>query len=79
MNKEKFIDALEGMTLDTSAVGKLQVRKCDHQLLYPIFYGMTKKVPEYKDHLVGSNIVTVAPGEGYPTCEEIAQARAKAK
>ena len=79
VNKEKFIDALEGMTVDGTALGKLQVRKCDHQLLYPIFYGMTKKVPEYKDHLVGTNIVTVPAGEGYPTCEEIAQLRAKAK
>jgi branched-chain amino acid transport system substrate-binding protein len=79
VNKEKFIDALEGMTLDSSAVGKLQVRKCDHQLLYPIFYGMTKKVPEYKDHLIGTDIVTVPAGEGYPTCEEIAQLRAKTK
>ncbi len=78
VNKEKFIDALEGMSTD-SALGKLEVRKCDHQLLYPIFYGMTKKVPEYKDHLVGANIVTIPAGTGYPTCEEIAQLRAKAK
>jgi len=79
VNKEKFIDALEGMTVEGTALGKLQVRKCDHQLLYPIFYGMTKKVPEFKDHLVGADIVTVPAGTGYPTCEEIAQLRAKAK
>jgi branched-chain amino acid transport system substrate-binding protein len=79
VNKEKFIDALEGMTLDATALGKLQVRKCDHQLLYPVFYGMTKKVPEYKDFLIGTDIVTVPAGTGYPTCEEIAQLRAKAK
>ena len=79
VNKEKFIDALEGMTVDTSAVGKLQVRKCDHQLLYPVYYGMTKKVPAYKDHLVGTDIVTVPAGTGYPTCEEIAQQRAAVK
>ena len=79
VDKEKFIDALEGMSVDETALGKLQVRKCDHQLLYPIFYGMTKKVPEFKDHLVGTDIVTVPAGTGYPTCEEIAQLRAKAK
>jgi branched-chain amino acid transport system substrate-binding protein len=79
VNKEKFIDALEGMTVEGTALGKLQVRKCDHQLLYPIFYGMTKKVPEYKDFLIGTDIVTVPAGTGYPTCEEIAQLRAKAK
>ncbi len=79
VDKEKFIDALEGMTLEGTVLGKLQVRKCDHQLLYPIYYGLTKKVPEYKDHLVGANLVTVPAGVGYPTCEEIAQLRAKAK
>ena len=79
VDKEKFIDAMEGMKLEKTAAGDLEVRKCDHQTLYPIFYGLTKKVPEYKDHLVGSNIVTVKAGEGYPTWEEIAQARAKAK
>ncbi len=79
VNKEKFIDALEGMKLDTSAVGPLQVRKCDHQLLYPVFYGMTKKVPQYKDFLIGTDIVTIPPGEGYPSCEEIQLERAKSK
>jgi branched-chain amino acid transport system substrate-binding protein len=79
VNKEKFIDALEGMTLEGTALGKLQVRKCDHQLLYPIYYGLTKKVPEYKDHLIGADLITVPAGEGYPTCQEIAQSRAKAK
>lgn len=79
VNKEKFIDALEGMTVEGTALGKLQVRKCDHQLLYPIFYGMTKKVPEYKDFLIGTDIVTIPAGTGYPTCEEIAQLRAKTK
>jgi hypothetical protein len=39
---------------------------------------MTKKVPEYKDHLVGVDIVTIPAGEGYRTCEEIMQERQKA-
>jgi branched-chain amino acid transport system substrate-binding protein len=79
IDKEKLIDALEGATLNTSAIGKLQIRKCDHQLLLPVYYGVTKKVPEYKDFLIGTDIITVPPGEGYPTCEEIQQARAKTK
>ncbi|HVN96558.1 MAG TPA: ABC transporter substrate-binding protein [Syntrophorhabdaceae bacterium] len=79
IDKEKFINALEGMTLDTSAIGKLQMRKCDHQLMLPVYYGMTKKVPEYKDFLIGTDIMTVPPGQGYPSCEEIEQLRAKAK
>jgi branched-chain amino acid transport system substrate-binding protein len=78
-DKEKLIDALEGMSLDDTAIGKLQIRACDHQLLLPVFYGMTKKVPEYKDHLVGVDIVTVPAGEGYPSCDEIMQARKNAK
>ena len=79
VNTEKLIDALEGMTLDNTAIGKLEVRKCDHQLLLPTFYGMTKKVPEYKDHLVGVDIVTIPAGEGYPSCGEIMQERKNAK
>ena len=79
VDKEKFIDALEGMTLDNTAIGSLEVRKCDHQLLLPTFYGLTKKVPEYKDFLIGTDIITVAPKDGAPTCEEVAAARAKAK
>jgi branched-chain amino acid transport system substrate-binding protein len=78
-DKEKLIDALEGMTLDDTAIGKLQIRKCDHQLMLPVFYGMTKKVPEYKDHLIGVDIATVPAGEGYPSCDEIMQARKNAK
>jgi branched-chain amino acid transport system substrate-binding protein len=79
MDKEKFIDALEGMVLDTSAVGRLELRACDHQLLLPTYYGVTKKVPEYKDFLVGTDIITVAPQDGVSTCEEIQKARARAK
>jgi branched-chain amino acid transport system substrate-binding protein len=79
VDREKLINALEGMTLEGTAIGKLQIRACDHQLLLPVFYGVTKKVPEYKDHLVGVDIVTVPAGEGYASCEEIAQAREKAK
>ncbi|HUJ68529.1 MAG TPA: ABC transporter substrate-binding protein [Syntrophorhabdales bacterium] len=79
VDKEKLIDALEGMTLENTAIGPLQIRACDHQLLLPVFYGMTKKVPEYKTHLIGVDIVTIPAGEGYPSCEEIMRERAKAK
>ena len=79
VNTEKLIDALEGMTLDNTAIGRLELRACDHQLLLPTFYGMTKKVPEYKDHLVGVDIVTIPAGEGYPSCGEIMQERKNAK
>ncbi len=78
VDTEKFIDALEGMTLEKTAIGSLEVRKCDHQLLLPTFYGVTKKVPEYKNFLIGTDILTVSPKDGAPTCEEVAAARARA-
>jgi hypothetical protein len=40
---------------------------------------MTKKVPEYKDFLIGTDIITVPPKDGVPSCDEIMKARAKAK
>jgi branched-chain amino acid transport system substrate-binding protein len=78
-DKEKFIDALEGMVMETSAIGRLELRACDHQLLLPTFYGVTKKVPEYKDFLIGADIITVPPKDGVPSCEEVQKARARAK
>jgi branched-chain amino acid transport system substrate-binding protein len=78
-DKEKFIDALEGMVLETSAIGPLELRACDHQLLLPVFYGTTKKVPEYKDFLIGTDIITVPPKDGVPSCEDVLKARAKTK
>jgi branched-chain amino acid transport system substrate-binding protein len=79
IDTEKFIDAMEGMVLETTAVGRLEVRACDHQLLLPTFFGVTKKVPEYKDFLIGVDIVTVPPGDGVPTCDQVLKARAKVK
>jgi len=76
-DKEKFINALEGMVLD-SPIGKAEMRACDHQLMLPTFVGMTKKVAQYKDFLVGTNIVTVSPKEGAPSCDDVKKAREKA-
>jgi branched-chain amino acid transport system substrate-binding protein len=66
---EKFIDALEGMVID-SPVGKLELRGCDHQVLYPMYFGVTKKVPQY-EFLIASDIVTVPAKEYMMTCDEI--------
>ena len=73
LDKEKFIDALEGLTIDSPA-GKLEMRACDHQTMLPIYMGVTKKVPEY-DFVICSDIITVPGDEGLPTCEEIRKAR----
>ncbi len=77
LDKEKFIDALEGMALETSAIGKLEMRACDHQLQLPTFYGTTKKVPEYKDFLIGTDITMVPAKDSTPSCADIKKMRGK--
>ena len=75
IDKEKFIDAIEGMALD-SPVGRMEMRACDHQVVLPMFFGVTKKSAQH-EFLTASDIVSV-PGKDYmPTCEEIKKARAK--
>jgi ABC-type branched-subunit amino acid transport system substrate-binding protein len=78
-DREKFVNALEGMVLDKTAVGRVEMRACDHQTVLPTFAGITKKVPEYKDFLIATDIITVAPKDGIASCEEIQKARAAAK
>jgi branched-chain amino acid transport system substrate-binding protein len=73
VDKEKFINALEGLTVD-SPVGKVQMRACDHQLVMPMFCGVTKKDPRY-DHLIGSNLTTIPGKDVVPTCEEVLKLR----
>ena len=75
MNKEKFIDAVEGMVLDDTPVGKIEMRKCDHQVTLPMFWGVTKKSPEYKEFLIASDLVTIPPSEYMPTCEQVKKTR----
>jgi branched-chain amino acid transport system substrate-binding protein len=69
IDKEKFIDALEGMVIDSPA-GKIEMRACDHQALLPIYFGMTKKVPQYK-YLIATDVVTVPAKDYMSTCEEV--------
>lgn len=73
IDKEKFIDAVEGLTVD-SPVGKVQMRACDHQAVFPIYFGTTKISPEY-GAAVATDIVTLQGDQVMPTCEEIAAAR----
>jgi branched-chain amino acid transport system substrate-binding protein len=74
LDREKFIDALEGLTIDTP-VGKVQMRACDHQAVLPMYMGVTGKDPNY-DFLISTNIETLSGDEIMPTCDEIKQARA---
>ena len=73
VNTETFIDAIEGMTVDTP-VGKVTMRAYDHQAMLPMFMGVTKKVSGY-DFLIASDIVTIPAEEAMPTIEEIKKAR----
>jgi len=72
-DKEKFIDALEGLTIE-SPVGPIEMRACDHQAVLPIFLGVTKKSTT-DDFVISSDIVTLRGGEIMPSCDEIAAAR----
>ena len=69
VEKEKLIKALEGLVID-SPVGKLELRACDHQATLPMFFGVTKKAPEYP-FLIASDIVTIPAKDYLPTCQEI--------
>jgi len=73
VDTETFIDAIEGMTVDTP-VGKVTMRAYDHQAMLPMFMGVTKKVSGY-DFLIASDIVTIPAEEAMPTIEEIKKAR----
>jgi branched-chain amino acid transport system substrate-binding protein len=75
IDKEKFIDALEGMVIDSPG-GKIEMRKCDHQAVLPMYLGVTKKVSQY-NFLISSNIVTLTGKDVMPSCEEIMKARGK--
>jgi branched-chain amino acid transport system substrate-binding protein len=73
LDKEKFIDAVEGLKVDTP-VGKVEMRACDHQAVYPMFLGTTKISAEHGG-AISSNIITLRGAEVMPSCEEIAEAR----
>ena len=75
LDKEKFIDALEGLKI-TSPVGKLEMRACDHQVELPMYLGVTKKVAEY-DFPISTDIVTLTGKDVMPSCKEIEEARGK--
>jgi branched-chain amino acid transport system substrate-binding protein len=73
MDREKFIDALEKMKVNTP-VGEVEMRAFDHQAMLPMFMGVTKKVPEYP-FLIASDIITIPAKEVMPSIEEIKKVR----
>jgi branched-chain amino acid transport system substrate-binding protein len=75
VDPEKFADALSGLAVD-SPIGKLKMREIDHQVMLPMFMGVTKKQPGFET-LVATDIVTIAPEDLMPSEEEIKAAREK--
>jgi len=73
VDKEKFIDAMEGLKID-SPVGKIEMRACDHQVILPMFLGITKLSQE-KGVAISSDIHTLRGVEVMPSCQEIMEAR----
>jgi branched-chain amino acid transport system substrate-binding protein len=73
MDREQFINALEGMKVD-SPIGEIEMRAYDHQAMLPMYMGVTKKVAEYP-FLIATDIVTIPGKDVMPSIEEIKKAR----
>ncbi len=74
MDREKFIDALAGLTID-SPVGKVTIREFDHQIMMPMFVGVTKKMSGYDDFLVAADIETIPADQAIVPLDEVKKAR----
>ena len=74
VDREKFIDALAGLTID-SPVGKVTIREFDHQIMMPMFVGVTKKMPGYDDFLVAADIETIPADQAIVPLDEVKKAR----
>ena len=72
-DKEKIIDAMEGLTIDTP-VGKATLRKEDHQVAIPMSYGVVAKVDGI---FTGKDLHTLSSEEIMPSIDEILKARSK--
>jgi branched-chain amino acid transport system substrate-binding protein len=75
VDKEKFIDAMEGLKID-SPVGKIEMRACDHQVILPMYLGVTKLSPK-KGVAISTDIHTLRGAEVMPSCKEIMEARSQ--
>lgn len=73
IDREAFINALEGLKVDTP-VGRVEMRACDHQAVLPIYFGTTRLSKEHQA-AVATDILTLRGAEVMPTCEEVLGAR----
>ncbi|MHB8766285.1 MAG: ABC transporter substrate-binding protein, partial [Deferrisomatales bacterium] len=76
VDKEKFIDGLEGVTVP-SPVGDVTMRAFDHQAVLPMYLGVTKQVPG-SPVLMASEVQMIPGPDGMPSIDEIKAARAAA-
>jgi branched-chain amino acid transport system substrate-binding protein len=76
IDKELFVDALEGMHVHDPVGGMVEMRACDHQAVYPMYFGVTKKLPQY-DFVVASDIMTFKGDDVMPRCSEVLSTRKK--
>ncbi|KJR49533.1 Branched-chain amino acid ABC transporter, amino acid-binding protein [Desulfosporosinus sp. I2] len=72
-DKEKIIDAMEGLTIDTP-VGKATLRKEDHQVAIPMSYGVVAKV---NGVFTGKDLHTLNSDEIMPSVDQILKSRSK--
>lgn len=70
---ESFIDALEGLSVD-SPVGKVTMRAEDHQVMLPMYMGVTRK-QEGSPILIAADIVTIPAEETMPSITEVLNSR----
>jgi branched-chain amino acid transport system substrate-binding protein len=73
LDTEKFIDALEGLQIQSPA-GRIEMRACDHQAILPMNFGVTKLSPE-QGFAIATDILTLRGAEVMPSCNEIMEAR----
>ena len=73
LDTEKFIDALEGLKIDSPS-GRVEMRACDHQAILPMYFGVTKLSPEL-GAAMSTDIYTLRGAEVMPSCKEVMEAR----
>jgi branched-chain amino acid transport system substrate-binding protein len=73
LDTEKFIDALEGLQIQSPA-GRIEMRACDHQAILPMNFGVTKVSSEL-GFAIATDIYTLRGAEVMPSCKEIQEAR----
>jgi len=73
MDREKLIDALEGMKVDTP-VGEVEMRAFDHQAMLPMFMGVTRRAEGYP-FLIAGDLITIPAAEVMPSIDDVKKAR----